>query len=161
MLPNLKALELYKINLEKIWHNHLPAMFPRFQSLIRLILCCCHKLKYIFSASMVKSFEQLQHMEILECRGVQEIISEEREDQVNPSFVFPHLITLCLIKLPALRCLYPAMHTSEWPALKDLKVYSCDRATIFDSELFSFCKSNEKNHLDISAQQPLFLLEKV
>ena len=57
LLPNM---ELYKINVEKIWDNQLPDMFSRFQSLTQLI----QKLKYIFSASAIRSFQQLQHLEI-------------------------------------------------------------------------------------------------
>ena len=53
------------------------------------------------------------------------------------------------------------MNTSEWPALKLLKVSDCDQVTVFDSELFSFCKSSEEDKPDIPARQPLFLLEKV
>ncbi|KAH9747589.1 hypothetical protein KPL70_004754 [Citrus sinensis] len=52
VLPNLEALEISAINVDKIWHcNQIPAaVFPHFQSLTRLIVWCCHKLKYIFSA---------------------------------------------------------------------------------------------------------------
>lgn len=152
-----------KVNIEKIWHNQLPvAMFLCFQNLTRLILSKCPKLKYIFSASMLGSFEHLQHLEIRYCKGLQEIISKEgADDQVPPNFVFPQVTTLRLVGLPELKCLYPGMHTSEWPALKLLDVSACDQVTVFDSELFSFFKSSEEDKPDIPARQPLFLLEKV
>ena len=162
MLPNLEALELYQLNVEKIWHNQLPAMFPGFQSLTRLIVCRCHNLKHIFSASMIRIFEQLQHLEIHDGVSLQEIISEEGADQVNPSFVFRRLTTLKLLRLPELRCLYPGMHTSEWPLLSTLQVCSCDKLKAFASELSSSHRNyDEKNLFHIPVLQPLFLCEKV
>ncbi|KAH9733874.1 Disease resistance protein [Citrus sinensis] len=162
-LSNLEVLEMNKVNIEKIWPNQLPvAMFLCFQNLTRLILRKCPKLKYIFSASMLGSFEHLQHLEIRHCKGLQEIISKEgADDHVPPNFVFLQVTTLILLGLPELKCLYPGMHTSEWPALKLLDVSACDQVTVFDSELFSFFKSSEEDKPDIPARQPLFLLEKV
>ncbi|KDO48647.1 hypothetical protein CISIN_1g0041972mg, partial [Citrus sinensis] len=159
VLPNLEALEISEINVDKIWHyNHLPIMLPHFQSLTRLIVWHCHKLKYIFLASMIRSFEQLQQLDIVNCRGLQEIISEDRVDHVTPRFVFQRVTTLTLQDLPELRCLYPGMHTLEWPALKFLVVSGCDKLKIFGADL---SQNNEVDQLGIPAQRPLFLFEKV
>ncbi|KAL9448028.1 hypothetical protein AB3S75_015492 [Citrus x aurantiifolia] len=158
-LPNLEALEISKINVDKIWHyNHLPVMFPRFQSLTRLIVWRCNKLKYIFSASMIGSLKQLQHLEVSFCEDLQEIISENRADEVIPYFVFPQLTTLRLEGLPKLRCVYPGMHISEWPALEILSVYRCDKLKIFTADL---SQNNENDRLGIPAQQPPLPLEKI
>ena len=155
-MPNLEALEIYEINVDKIWHyNNLPVMFPRFQNLTRLTVHRCHKLKYIFSASMIGSLKQLQHLDIRLCKELQEIISENRADQVTPHFVFPPLTTLRLDGLPKLRCLYPGMHTSEWPALEVLSVHCCDKLKIFTADL------SQNDQLGIPAQQPPLPLEKV
>lgn len=160
MLPSLEDLKLVGINVEKIWQNQLPAMFLCFQSLTKLIVGKCHKLKCIFSTSMLRSFEQLRQLNIYNCMGLLEIISEGA-DQVPPCFIFPRLTFLRLRKLPELRCLYPGMHTSEWPALKMLKVFGCDKIKLFGSELSSFHGNIDKNQLHIPAQQPLLLIEKV
>ncbi|XP_052298670.1 probable disease resistance protein At4g27220 isoform X2 [Citrus sinensis] len=159
-LPNLEALEISAINVDKIWHyNQIPAaVFPRFQNLTRLIAWRCYKLKYIFSASMIGSLKQLEHLEVCLCENLQEIISENRADQVIPYFVFPQLTTLRLEDLPKLRCLYPGMHTSEWPALEILVVYRCDKLKIFAADL---SQNNENDQLGIPAQQPLLPLEKI
>ncbi|KAH9686642.1 putative disease resistance protein [Citrus sinensis] len=142
-LPNLEDLEISQINVDKIWHyNHLPVMFPHFQSLTRLVVWWCHKLKYIFSASMIGSLKQLQHLEV--CLLI-------------PHFVFPQLTTLRLQHLPKLRCLYPGMHTLEWPALEMLLVHRCDKLKIFAADL---SQNNENDQLGIPAQQPLLPLEK-
>ncbi|KAH9752594.1 Disease resistance protein [Citrus sinensis] len=159
-LPNLEALEISEINVDKIWHyNQIPAaVFPHFQSLTRLIVWRCHKLKYIFSASMIGSLKQLQHLDIRDCKDLQEIISENRADQVIPYFVFPQLTTLRLQDLPKLRCLYPGMHTPEWLALEMLFVYRCDKLKIFAADLL---QKNENDQLGIPVQQPPLPLEKI
>lgn len=163
MLPNLEALELRDINIDKIWHyNELPAMFPGSQSLTRLILWDCNKLKYIFSASMIRSFEQIQHLEISNCMVLQEIISKDRAEAdqgTTPCFVFRRLTTLILVELPELRCFYPGMHISEWPALKELDIRSYGKIKPFSSEL---SLNNENDQLgNPAAQVPLFSFEKV
>ena len=161
MLPNLEALEISAINIDKIWHyNQISAaVFPHFQSLTRLVVWYCDKLKYIFSASMIGSLKQLQHLDIRHCEDLQEIISENRADQVTNSYsVFPQLTTLRLQDLPKLRCLYPGMHTLEWPALEMLLVHHCDKLKIFAADL---SQNNENDQLGIPAQQPLLPLEKV
>ncbi|ESR45744.1 hypothetical protein CICLE_v10000123mg [Citrus x clementina] len=158
-LPNLEVLEISEINVDQIWHyNHLPVTFPRFQNLTRLIVWHCHKLKYIFSASMIRSLKQLQRLEVWFCENLQEIISENRADQVIPYFVFPQLTTLILQVLPKLRCLYPGKHTSEWPALEILVVYRCDKLKIFAADL---SQNNENDQLGIPAQQLPLPLGKV
>ncbi|KAH9752605.1 hypothetical protein KPL71_014759 [Citrus sinensis] len=68
------------------------------------------------------------------------------------------LTTLILHDLPKLRCLYPGMHTSEWPALEILLVYRCDRLKIFAADL---SQNNGNDQLGIPAQQPLLPLEKI
>ncbi|ESR45736.1 hypothetical protein CICLE_v10004038mg [Citrus x clementina] len=98
LLFNKKALELNAINVDEIWHdNQLTAMITCFQSLTRLIVWGCDKLKYIFSASMIQSLKHLQHLEIRICMGLQEIISKDTADQVTPYFVFPKARTQMFI----------------------------------------------------------------
>ncbi|ESR45741.1 hypothetical protein CICLE_v10000151mg [Citrus x clementina] len=111
-----------------------------------------------FCPSMIGSLKQLQRLEIRSCEDLQEVISENRADQVIPYFVFPQLTTLILHDLPKLRCLYPGMHTSEWPALEILLVYRCDKLKIFAADL---SQNNGNDQLGIPAQQPLLPLEKV
>lgn len=154
VLPKLKALELCEINVKKIWHNQTPCCF---QHLTQLIVWECQKLKFIFYASMIKSLKQLQHLEIRSCRGLQAIISEEGADQEPPCFSFPRVTIISLCYLPEVTCSCPVLHTSEWPELKKLDVFCCDKFNTFASESFSF-RSNENNQISIV---PFFPDEKV
>ena len=155
-MPNLEALELCEINVKSIWHNQTPCGFQR---LTRLIVWGCQKLKFMFYASMIKSLEQLQHLEIRNCTGLQVIISEGGPGQEPPCFAFRRVTNISLCHLPELTCLYPGLHTSEWPELKKLEVFSCDKLNTFASESFSF-HSNEKKQLHVP-KQPFFSFEKV
>ncbi|KAJ4721046.1 Disease resistance protein [Melia azedarach] len=159
VLPNLEALELSEINVEKLWHNQLPALSSCFRSLRQLIVHSCHKLRYIFSTSIVRSFQQLRHLVICDCMALEEIIAREEGAEAATSFIFPRVITLILHNLPELKCLYPGMHTSDWPALQKLEVISCDKVKIFASELFSLNQESQIHY--ITEQQPFFLVEKV
>ena len=156
VLPNLEALELCEINVKSIWHNQTPCCFQR---LTRLIVWGCQKLKFMFYDSMIKSLEQLQHLEIRNCTGLEVIISEEGPGQETPCFAFRRVTNISLCHLPELTCLYPGLHTSEWPELKKLEVFSCDKLYTFASESYSF-DSNENNQLHVP-KQPLFSFEKV
>ncbi|KDO50019.1 hypothetical protein CISIN_1g001513mg [Citrus sinensis] len=156
VLPNLEALELCEINVKSIWHNQTPCCFQR---LTRLIVWGCQKLKFMFYASMIKSLEQLQHLEIRNCTGLQVIISEGGPGQEPPCFAFRRVTNISLCHLPELTCLYPGLHTSEWPELKKLEVFSCDKLNTFASESFSF-HSNEKKQLHVP-KQPFFSFEKI
>ncbi|ESR45731.1 hypothetical protein CICLE_v10000228mg [Citrus x clementina] len=163
--PLLESLILHNlINMERICVDRLKVeSFNELKTVEayncdKLIVWWCHKLKYIFSASMIGSLKQLQRLEIRSCEDLQEIISENRADQVIPHFVFPQLTTLMLHDLPKLRFLYPGMHTWEWPALETLVVYGCDKLKIFAADL---SQNNGNDQLGIPAQQPLLPLEKV
>ncbi|GAY66980.1 hypothetical protein CUMW_253110 [Citrus unshiu] len=156
VLPNLEALELCEINVKSIWHNQTPCCFQR---LTRLIVWGCQKLKFMFYASMIKSLEQLQQLEIRNCTGLQVIISEGGPGQEPPCFAFRRVTNISLCHLPELTCLYPGLHTSEWPELKKLEVFSCDKLNTFASESFSF-HSNEKKQLHVP-KQPFFSFEKI
>ncbi|KAH9686695.1 hypothetical protein KPL70_014458 [Citrus sinensis] len=90
---------------------------------------------------MIGNLKQLQHLDIRFCEDLQEILT-----------------VLILQGLPKLRCLYPGMHTSEWPALENFAVCRCDKLKIFAADL---SQNKENNQLDIPAQQPLLPFEKI
>ncbi|XP_031270790.1 uncharacterized protein LOC116129184 [Pistacia vera] len=133
VFPNLEHVNLQAINSQMIWDSQLPPMSDCYHNLTRLIISDIGKLKYLFPSSMVKSFKQLQHIEIRSCQELKEIVAKEGAEAL-PTFIFPRVEFLKLGNLLELTTFYPGTHTSEWPKLKKLQVYSCDKLHIFTSQ---------------------------
>ncbi|XP_044477794.1 uncharacterized protein LOC123205056 isoform X2 [Mangifera indica] len=133
VFPSLEALKLEAFNYEKIWDNKLPPTSYCYQNLKRLIVDRCQKLKFVFPSSIIKSFEQLQHLEISCCKELKEIIAKE-ETEGTTTFTFPRVAFLKLKELPELTTFYHGKHNSNWPVLKELEVHDCNILDIFTSE---------------------------
>lgn len=159
VFPNLETLELCAVGTEKIWCNQLAAV-SSIQNLTRLIVHGCEKLKYLFPSSVVRNFVQLKHLEVCYCTALEEIVGKEGGAEASATFVFPKVAFLKLWNLPELRTFYSGLHTSEWPLLKRLEVYGCDKVKIFTSGFFGF-RNSVVHQLTIPRQQSLFLVEKV
>ncbi|XP_031252472.1 uncharacterized protein LOC116110382 [Pistacia vera] len=134
VLPNLEALELHGINTENISQLLDTSSGPR--KLTRLILRNCEKLKYVFPFSMIKSFEQLQHLEISTCKGLKEVVTKEDGEERIAKFDFPHVAFLKLNDLPELTTFCLGIPTLDWPwpKLKKLEVSDCDKLQMLPSE---------------------------
>ncbi|KAK3200422.1 hypothetical protein Dsin_023837 [Dipteronia sinensis] len=105
LFPNLEALELSAINVEKIWHDQLPANC--IQNLTRLILQGCGNLKSLFSSSKVNGFVQLQYLEICKCAALEEIVViEDLREGESTDILFPQLNYLKIEDLGNLKRFY-------------------------------------------------------
>ncbi|XP_044477802.1 probable disease resistance protein At4g27220 isoform X3 [Mangifera indica] len=133
VFPCLEELKLGAINFEKIWNNKLPTTSSCYQNLKKLIVDGCQKLKFVFPSSIIKSFEQLQHLEISYCKELKEIVAKE-ETKGATTFIFLRVAVLKLKELPKLTTFYHGEHNSNWPMLKELKVQDCSILDIFTSE---------------------------
>lgn len=159
VFPNLETLELCAVGAEKIWCNQLAAV-SSLQNLTCLIVHGCEKLKNLFPSSVVRNFVQLKHLEVCYCTALEEIVGKEGGAEAYATFVFPKVVFLKLWNLSELRTFYSGLHTSEWPLLKRLEVYGCDKVKIFTSGFFGF-RNSVARQPTISTQQSLFLVEKV
>ncbi|KAE8725177.1 hypothetical protein F3Y22_tig00009009pilonHSYRG00196 [Hibiscus syriacus] len=134
--PALEELELNSIyGIEKIWHidDQLPLMSFGVQSLTILKVANCHKLKYVFTSSMVKSFVHLKTLEVYDCDKmewvIEGILEATEEERINGSIsVFPKLDILVLNSLPKLKGFCFGINPIEFPSLRDLKIWG--RATV-------------------------------
>ncbi|KAG4123423.1 hypothetical protein ERO13_D11G325601v2 [Gossypium hirsutum] len=128
LLPKLKDLVLCSISIERIW---LPQAFCSTPNLTILIIKGCTNLKYVLSDSMVEYLQQLEYLEIRECKCVQEIISKEniiKEAFRNRYLIcFPRLNTLKLKGLQKLIGFCHEDYNVECPTLKILKIESCPK----------------------------------
>ncbi|XP_044477732.1 putative disease resistance protein At4g19050 isoform X2 [Mangifera indica] len=124
---------LEAINSEKIWDNKLPTTSYCYQNLKKLIVYGCQKLKFVFPSSIIKSFEQLQHLEISCCKELKGIIAKE-ETKGTTTFIFPRVTFLKFKELPEFTTLYNGKYNSNWPMLKELEMCDCSKLDIFNSE---------------------------
>ncbi|KAK4851319.1 hypothetical protein QYF36_014108 [Acer negundo] len=120
----------------------------------------CDSLKSIFPASVGRNLLHLEELWIENCCMVEEIFAKEDEvNEVVPRF--PRLTLLRLAKLLRLQSFYPMVHISEWPMLKKLQIWNCDRVEISASKILSFQVTDGESQHDMPMGQPLLLLDKV
>uniref|UniRef100_A0A2P2MRK2 Putative disease resistance protein At4g27220 n=1 Tax=Rhizophora mucronata TaxID=61149 RepID=A0A2P2MRK2_RHIMU len=143
-------------NLKHVW-NKDPRELLFFHNLNDVKIWDCPNLRSLFPASVARGLLELETLAIGKC-GIEEIVEkEEGEETTAPGFVFPKLNNLTLWTLPELKRFYPGMHTSEWPALKDLNIYHCDQMHILECQRFQ-----EGEELDrIQDERSLFSFQEV
>ncbi|XP_052297537.1 disease resistance protein At4g27190-like isoform X1 [Citrus sinensis] len=102
--PRLEELQLGGLtNIKKLWPDQFQGMYC-CQNLTKVTVWSCHRLKYLFSYSMVNSLGQLQQLEIRNCRSMEGVVNNTTgglggRDELK---VFPKLHSLWLRYLPKL-----------------------------------------------------------
>ncbi|MBA0687345.1 hypothetical protein Goari_014892, partial [Gossypium aridum] len=147
-LPLLKDLTIVDMgNLERIWDDQLE--MNSFSKLKHLEVHSCVKLSNIFPLNMLERLQRLKNLQVMECASLEELFEHKfNKAEINSKFVFPQMTYLNLSMLPKLKSFYSGVHTTEWPLLKKLDVYGCDKVEIFASEYSSFHETR--------GQHPLF-----
>ncbi|PPR85001.1 hypothetical protein GOBAR_AA35710 [Gossypium barbadense] len=150
----LKEVNLVRLpKLEHIWSEDHEGNIS-FESLQQVRIQECWSLKALFPFSIAKDLQQLERLTINRC-GLEEIVSNEsfvsrvkKSYEQEVCFAFNKLSFLRLWDLPYLTYFYPGMHKKTWTALKQLRIFRCERIKIF-------------GHTESQIQRPLFLIEKV
>ncbi|KAH9752952.1 Disease resistance protein [Citrus sinensis] len=100
--PRLEELELVSLtNIKKLWSDQFQGIYC-CQNLTKVTVWSCHRLKYLFSYSMVNSLGQLQHLEIRNCRSIEGVVNTTTLGGRDEFKVFPKLHYLSLHWLPKL-----------------------------------------------------------
>ncbi|MBA0742306.1 hypothetical protein Gogos_015374 [Gossypium gossypioides] len=138
----LEELYLDSVNgIEKIWHDdQLLTVSLGVQSLTRLEVWECHKLKCAFTSSMVKSFVQLETLIVSHCDEMEDIIEGKLggEERINSSIrVFPKLNSLKLNNLSNLKRFCCGINPIEFPFLRKLEIKKCRVLSAFHFETAS------------------------
>ncbi|GKV25956.1 hypothetical protein SLEP1_g35329 [Rubroshorea leprosula] len=124
--PSLEFLSLSSNNIQQILDNSIPKISSYVQNLRKLCVEGCGNLKNLLTSSMVKSFEQLNWLEIRDCHMMEEIILVEEsvdEERMRKIF-FPNLEFLLLQDLPKLTRFCFGNYL-ELPCLWKLKISKC------------------------------------
>ncbi|XP_022719667.1 uncharacterized protein LOC111277500 [Durio zibethinus] len=133
VLPAIKELVLELMSsIGKLWDDQLPAavLSSVFQNLSNLEVGSCHKLKYVFPSSVVKSFVQLKTLVVRECEEMEEIIAVSAEEERNNRMVFPKLDSLELKRLHNLKR-FCCGNPIQFPVLRELKIWICPILSTF------------------------------
>ncbi|XP_062082834.1 uncharacterized protein LOC133789120 isoform X3 [Humulus lupulus] len=102
-LPNLKELEILKINAVTLWPDQLPSNFD-LHNLTSLTIENCNKIKYLFCFPMVERLVNLKMLDIDDCLVVEEILISGKlgeKGMLQENILFSKLEALSLSKLPA------------------------------------------------------------
>ncbi|XP_022718853.1 disease resistance protein At4g27190-like [Durio zibethinus] len=130
VFPNLENLNLFSINVEKIWYHPFPANCSTIRNLTTLIVAGCGNLKCLLSSSMVQSFVQLKMLQITNCEMVEEVIVAE-EEKIS-KMIFPKLESLQLYDLPKLTS-FCSETSIEFSSLSELYIRNCPCLKMFIS----------------------------
>ncbi|XP_017977012.1 PREDICTED: uncharacterized protein LOC18600324 [Theobroma cacao] len=166
--PQLKKLGIVGMaNCRKIWPDQLVGY--SFCKLNDLWVYECNRLLSIFPLNMRARLQNLEEFRIRECDSLEEIFEHEVlntndlhsvtatqsiAEETTTNFVFPKLTYLELYMLPRLRSFCSTIHTTEWPSLKEMWIYGCDKVEIFASE-------NIRSFGESTNQQALFWVNEV
>ena len=156
----LRELELHDLpKLKHVWNMDSQGLLS-FPNLLSIKVIGCDTLKSIFPASVGRNLLHLDELWIENCCTVEEIFAKEEEvNEVVPRF--PRLTFLKLGKLSRLQGFYPKVHISEWPMLKELQIWNCDKVEISASKFLSFQVTDGESEHEMPMGQPLLLLDKV
>ncbi|XP_017982383.1 PREDICTED: disease resistance protein At4g27190 [Theobroma cacao] len=131
--PNLQDLKLSSISTSQIWHAQLLSVPSCFQNLTTMTVEGCGNLKFLLSSSTVKNLKQLIHLEISECKLIEEIIEEISGEEGMEEMSFPKLNSLKMKGLPKLARFCSAKGV-EFPSLKQLQIEYCPKLETFISK---------------------------
>ena len=109
LFPELRLLELSSIHLEEMtrFSGRLTNIQPtssRFQNLLSLTVKGCSYMRYLLSFSTARAMVQLQILQVVECKDIEEILTKDfgEEEIASPVELFPRLQNLFLQHLPIL-----------------------------------------------------------
>lgn len=97
-----------------------PRNILRLESLTSLTIVGCSKLKFVFSASILRILPLLGTLLIVNCEELEQIIEESEEDKSQPQVCFPQLTVLLVIQCNKLKRLFSVSTSQELPKLEQL-----------------------------------------
>ncbi|XWS73626.1 hypothetical protein CRYUN_Cryun02cG0144700 [Craigia yunnanensis] len=154
--PNLQNLKLSSITTSQIWQEQLLSVPTCIQNLTSITVEGCGNLKFLLSYSMVNSLEQLIHLEISECKLIEEIVKEMTGEEGMEKILFPKLNSLKIKGLPKLTR-FCSGKTVQFSSLKQLHIEHCPKLGTFISKFVkNEMRAMKERKEMVSGIQPLF-----
>ncbi|XP_057744732.1 uncharacterized protein LOC130962545 [Arachis stenosperma] len=106
-----------------------------------LELVGCWNLKYVMSPSTAKSLGQLKTMKVINCKNLEEIVTEKTQGQeekenvvTDVSIIFKQLITLELVSLVRLNSFCSSKNVAfKFPSFENFIVSACPKMEVFSA----------------------------
>ncbi|KAM3339407.1 hypothetical protein P3S68_029276 [Capsicum galapagoense] len=127
LCPNLEVLYIWEANsITALCSHQLPA--PYFSKLEALEVQNCGELRNLMSPSVARGLLSLRKLRIEECQSMEEVITEDQEQQgeqimIEPLFLMLEVVILDM--LPKLRHFFLTKYTLEFPFLRALQIHVC------------------------------------
>ena len=144
VLPSLVELQLSWIDASMIWETNLITS-SCVENLTKLIIEGCHNLKYLFTSTMARGMPKLVHLQIRECRRMEEIVLTENVE-IEQDLVFLKLSFLSIEDLQCLVRFYYGNRIVEFPSLKQLQILNCPELKGFIVEAINTYGRNDIDH---------------
>ncbi|KAB2608330.1 disease resistance protein [Pyrus ussuriensis x Pyrus communis] len=133
----VRSLRLHKLpSLKRVWETGgSQPMFTgsSFESLKSPQVDCCNQLEYLFSSSIAKLLVSIEHIEVMNCEQIEEIIAaEEESDEI---IALPKVKSIKLESLPNLKYFCGEAYTWKLPSLELLKVINVQNLRLFAPKL--------------------------
>ncbi|KAF3673210.1 putative disease resistance protein-like isoform X2 [Capsicum annuum] len=127
LCPNLEVLYIWEANsITALCSHQLPA--PYFSKLEALEVQNCGELRNLMSPSVARGLLSLRKLRIEECQSMEEVITEDQEQQGEQIMIEPLFLVLEVVildMLPKLRHFFLTKYTLEFPFLRALQIHVC------------------------------------
>ncbi|KAG2380280.1 Disease resistance protein [Vigna angularis] len=120
--------------LKQLWSTD-PNGILNFKKLRTIDVGFCHELKNLFPVSIAKDVPKLEHMSILECDKMEEIVVSQDASEANKDLLaFPELTFVRLHRLSNMKYFYKKKYPIKCPKLKELSVGQCVQLKTFPKD---------------------------
>jgi hypothetical protein len=130
----LQGMDQTRIRRAPVIEGHL---FPYLKS---LIMKSCDTISVLLSFSSMRCLEHLEKLHILECKNINEIVSQEESELNGEKIVFPALQHLLLENLPTLKAFFQGPCNLDFPSLQKVDIKNCPNMEVFTR---GFCSTHK------------------
>ncbi|XP_047177850.1 uncharacterized protein LOC124844879 isoform X2 [Vigna umbellata] len=164
MIPqtsDINETQLHKIvlqnlsNLVSIWKDDT-CQILKYNNLQSITVAGSPNLNYLFPVSITKDLENLESLDVRNCRAMKEIVGWDKGTNENViTFKFPHLKTVSLRSLLELVSFYGGTHTLEWPSLKRLLILRCGKLEGINTDI----SNSQVKPIGLATEKVIYNLE--
>ncbi|WVZ17802.1 hypothetical protein V8G54_010784, partial [Vigna mungo] len=138
---NLQVILLEDLpKLKQLWSID-PNRILNFKNLKTIEVGGCDELKNLFPVSVAKDVPNLEHISVLYCDKMEEIVASQ--DASEDLLVFPELTSVRLHRLLNLKYFYKRKYPIKCPKLKELSVRNCVKLNTFLKDIIKRTNKEE------------------